>query len=67
MIKRLVVLGVAIALAVRFTERGQRARKAYIEEVSSGAKPIEAVGTAIAAFIGPAPDPPLPPPPPPHP
>jgi hypothetical protein len=24
----------------------------YVEEVSSGAKPIEAVGTAVAAFIG---------------
>ena len=27
----------------------------YVEEVSSGAKPIEAVGTAIAAFVGLAP------------
>ena len=24
----------------------------YVEEVSSGARPIEAVGTAVAAFVG---------------
>ncbi len=29
----------------------------YIQEVSSGARPIEAVGTSTAAFIGVAPDP----------
>lgn len=28
----------------------------YIEEVSTGAKPIQAVGTSTAAFVGPAPD-----------
>lgn len=50
--KRLLLLGVAIALVVKFTERGQRAKKVYIEEVSSGAKPIQAVGTSIAAFVG---------------
>jgi hypothetical protein len=60
--KRLLVLAVAIALVVKFRERGQRAQKVYIEEVSSGAKPIQAVGTAVAAFVGPAPDPPPPPP-----
>ncbi len=27
----------------------------YVEEVSSGARPIEAVGTAVAAFVGLAP------------
>lgn len=27
----------------------------YMEEVSSGARPIEAVGTAVAAFVGLAP------------
>jgi hypothetical protein len=64
--KRLLLVGVAIALVVKFTERGQRARKVYIEEVSSGAKPIEAVGTATAAFVGPAPDPPPPSVPPPR-
>jgi hypothetical protein len=29
----------------------------YIEEVSTGAKPIQGVGTSTAAFIGPAPNP----------
>jgi phage tail sheath protein FI len=24
----------------------------YVEEISSGAKPIEGVGTAVAAFVG---------------
>lgn len=33
-------------------ERLQRAREAYSEEVASGSRPIEAVGTAIAAFVG---------------
>ena len=33
-------------------ERLKRARETYTEEVASGAKPIEAVGTAIAAFVG---------------
>ena len=65
--KRLLLVGLAIALVVKFTERGQRAQKVYIEEVSSGSKPIQAVGTAIAALVGPAPDPPPPPPPPPPP
>ena len=27
----------------------------YVEEVSSGSRPIEAVGTAVAAFVGLAP------------
>lgn len=31
----------------------------YVEEVSSGARPIEGVGTAIAAFVGLAEDGPL--------
>jgi phage tail sheath protein FI len=38
-----------------FTERGRRARDVYAKEVASGAKPIEAVGTAVAAFVGLAP------------
>lgn len=33
-------------------ERLKRAREAYSQEVASGSKPIEAVGTAIAAFVG---------------
>ena len=33
-------------------ERLKRAQEVYSEEVASGAKPIEAVGTAVAAFVG---------------
>jgi hypothetical protein len=33
-------------------ERLKRAREAYSEEVASGSRPIEAVGTAVAAFVG---------------
>ncbi len=43
----LIGLGLAVVAV-----RAKRARKVYIEEVSSGSKPIEAVGTAIAAFVG---------------
>jgi hypothetical protein len=43
-------LGVAI-----FAVRAKRARAVYLEEVSSGSKPIEGVGTAVAAFVGLAP------------
>ena len=60
----LVTVGVVV-VAMR-SKRGRRARKVYVEEVDSGARPIQAVGTAYAAFIGPAPDPPPPPPPPPR-
>jgi hypothetical protein len=55
--KRLGLMGLAIGIALFFTERGRRARQVYAEEVSSGSRPIEAVGTAIAAFIGVAPAP----------
>ena len=48
----LVVAVVVIAVAGK---RGQRVRQIYVEEVSSGSKPIEAVGTAVAAFVGLAP------------
>ena len=45
-----------IALGVTvFTVRANRAREVYFEEVSSGSRPIEGVGTAIAAFVGLAP------------
>ena len=44
----------AVAAAVR-SKRGRRARKVYVEEVASGARPIQAVGTSIAAFVGVAP------------
>ncbi|HEX2426327.1 MAG TPA: hypothetical protein VHI53_00260 [Gaiellaceae bacterium] len=33
-------------------KRVKRAREAYSQEVASGSKPIEAVGTAVAAFVG---------------
>ena len=44
----------AVVVGMR-SKRGRRARKVYVEEVSSGARPIEAVGTAVAAFVGLAP------------
>ena len=50
--KKLVLIAIAVFAVTKYTERGRRARKVYIEEVSSGSKPIEAVGTAIAAFVG---------------
>jgi len=31
---------------------GYRSPGVYVEEVSSGSRPIEGVGTAVAAFIG---------------
>jgi hypothetical protein len=48
------VVGVA-AVARKAKRRAQRAKAVYVEEVSSGARPIQAVGTAIAAFVGLAP------------
>jgi hypothetical protein len=52
------LLGLAIVATV--VKRGQRARSVYVIEVSSGSKPIEAVGTAVAAFVGLAPGTPTP-------
>ena len=43
-------------------KRVKRAQKAYTEEVASGARPIQAVGTSIAAFVGLAPGGPANPP-----
>lgn len=54
--KRLLLAGLAIFALVRFTERGRRAREAYANEVASGSRPIGAVGVAVAAFVGLAPD-----------
>jgi hypothetical protein len=45
-----IALGVAV-----FVVRANRALEVYLEEVSSGSKPIEGVGTAVAAFVGLAP------------
>jgi hypothetical protein len=46
---------VVAAAAKEAKKRWRRARQVYAEEVSSGSKPIEAVGTAVAAFVGPDP------------
>ena len=50
---KLAALAVAVyAVATKGgRERLKRAREAYSEEVASGSKPIEGVGTAIAAFV----------------
>jgi hypothetical protein len=48
------VVVVAVA-AKKAKKRVRKAVEVYIEEVSSGAKPIEGVGTAVAAFVGLAP------------
>jgi hypothetical protein len=54
-VRRLVRLGL-ITLAVRvMAKRLPHAQRAYRKAVSSGARPIEAAGTAVAAFIGLAP------------
>ncbi|MDX6435177.1 MAG: hypothetical protein QOK34_11 [Gaiellaceae bacterium] len=45
------VAAVAIA-AKEGRKRVRLAVDAYMEEVSSGSKPIEGVGTAVATFIG---------------
>ena len=51
---KLAALAVAVyAVATKGgRERLKRAQEVYSEEVASGAKPIEAVGTAVAAFVG---------------
>lgn len=46
---KLLGLGVVVAIVAK---PGKRARQVYVEEVSAGARPIEAVGTSIAAFVG---------------
>ena len=56
---RLAVVALGAALVVVAAKKGKKRVKAaagvYVEEVSSGARPIEAVGTSIAAFVGLAP------------
>ena len=49
-----VILAVAVyAVATKSgRERLTRAREAYRQSIASGAKPIEGVGTAVAAFVG---------------
>src|SRR3954447_19923035 len=46
---RFAILGVAVVVAAIASKRGRRARKTYAAEMSAGSRPIEAVGTAIAA------------------
>jgi hypothetical protein len=44
---------VVVAVAAKKAKKKARlAVEVYVEEVSSGSKPIEGVGTAIAAFVG---------------
>ena len=56
---RLAVVVVGAALVAVAAKKGKKrvkaAKRRYVEEVSSGARPIEAVGTSIAAFVGFAP------------
>ena len=51
---KLLLLAVAVyAVATEGgRERLKRAREAYGKAVASGSRPIEAVGTAVAAFVG---------------
>jgi hypothetical protein len=51
---KLVVLAVSVcAVATKSgRERLKRAREAYSRSIASGSKPIEGVGTAVAAFVG---------------
>ena len=49
---RLALITVGIKLMAK---RLPHAQKAYREAIASGARPIEAVGTAVAAFVGLAP------------
>ena len=51
---KLAALAVAVyAVATKDgRERLKRAWEAYSKEVASGSRPIEAVGTAVAAFVG---------------
>ena len=53
--KRLALAALAVFSVVKFTDRGRRAQAVYKKEIASGARPIEAVGTAVAAFVGLAP------------
>jgi UPF0716 family protein affecting phage T7 exclusion len=54
-VKRLVLTGLIGVFLVKFTDRGRRAQAVYRKEIASGARPIEAAGTAVAAFVGLAP------------
>ena len=53
--KRLVRLALITVGVKVMARRLPHARSAYRKAVASGARPIEAVGTAVAAFVGFAP------------
>ena len=53
--KRLVRLALITVAVKIMAKRLPHAQSAYRKAVSSGARPIEAVGTAVAAFVGLAP------------
>jgi hypothetical protein len=55
---RWVIVGGAVAVVV--VAKRRRRRRRSIEEVSAGSRPIEGVGTSVAAFVGPAPASPQP-------
>jgi hypothetical protein len=44
--------GLGLVVLATAKKRARKARKVYVEEVASGSRPIEAVGTSIAAFVG---------------
>jgi hypothetical protein len=50
---RWAIVGLGALAVVSAVKR--RRRRIYIEEVSSGSRPIEGVGTSTAGFVGPAP------------
>ena len=53
----LVLAGAAYTLTTKSGRaRLKRARETYTREVDSGSRPIQAVGTAVAAFVGRAPE-----------
>jgi hypothetical protein len=58
-VKRLVLAGLVGVVLVKFTDRGRRVQEVYRKEIASGARPIEAVGTAVGAFVGLAPGGPI--------
>ena len=53
-------LGVYVLATKGGRKRMQRARGVYRQEVAAGSRPLEAVGTAVAAFVGLAEGGPLP-------
>jgi hypothetical protein len=48
----MVTVGVYAVATERGRKRLKRARDVFLREVNAGTRPIEAVGTAIAAFVG---------------